>query len=176
MRSFSRMRVAAMVVLMGIAMAAPAAMAQSSAPAQPGGSGGRAWQRGGMNGFEHFRGEDTGLPHFLMKQLNLSVDQTAQVKQISANHKPAISALEAQLGSMRHDLELAEQGSAAFDEDLATASLTKMATVEAKLMGERFNMHKEVMDVLTPEQKTQLTQIHAQMKARFAPHQAPQAQ
>jgi Spy/CpxP family protein refolding chaperone len=41
-----------------------------------------------------------------------------------------------------------------------------MASLEAKLMGERFKLHQQMLSVLTPEQKTQLEQAQAQRKAR----------
>ena len=52
-----------------------------------------------------------------------------------------------------------------FNEALATQKLTDMASLEAKLMGERFKEHQEMLSVLTTEQKAQLEQSKAQFKA-----------
>jgi Spy/CpxP family protein refolding chaperone len=41
-----------------------------------------------------------------------------------------------------------------------------MASLEAKLMGERQKLHQEMLSVLTTEQKAQLEQSKAQFKAR----------
>jgi Spy/CpxP family protein refolding chaperone len=41
-----------------------------------------------------------------------------------------------------------------------------MARLEAKLMGERFKLHQEVLSVLTAEQKAQLEQAKAQFKTQ----------
>jgi len=41
-----------------------------------------------------------------------------------------------------------------------------MASLEAKLMGEQFKLHQDMLSVLTAEQKAQLEQSKAQFKAR----------
>jgi Spy/CpxP family protein refolding chaperone len=51
-----------------------------------------------------------------------------------------------------------------FNEALATQKLTETAGLQAKLMGERFKLHQEMLTVLTAEQKTQLEQMKAQFK------------
>ena len=78
-----------------------------------------------------------------------------------------------QLGTMRQQLNEAENG-AAFDEDLATKQLTAMASIEAKLMGERFKERQESEAVLTADQKAKLQQIQEQMKANWASRRAGQ--
>jgi Spy/CpxP family protein refolding chaperone len=52
-----------------------------------------------------------------------------------------------------------------FNEALATQKLTEMAGLQAKLMGARFQLHQQMLSVLTPEQKAQLDQMKAQFKA-----------
>jgi Spy/CpxP family protein refolding chaperone len=41
-----------------------------------------------------------------------------------------------------------------------------MASLEAKLMGEQYKLHQEMLSVLTAEQKAQLEQSRAQFKTR----------
>jgi Spy/CpxP family protein refolding chaperone len=41
-----------------------------------------------------------------------------------------------------------------------------MASLEAKLMGQRSKLHQEMLSVLTAEQKAQLEQAKAQFKTR----------
>ena len=106
-------------------------------------------------------------------QLDLTDAQKAQLKQIRANHRDAIMQLSKQLGSMRQQLNQAENGTT-FNEDLATTQLTAMASIEAKLMGERFRERQESEAILTQDQKAKLQQIHEQMKARWASRQAGQ--
>jgi len=106
-------------------------------------------------------------------QLDLTDAQKAQLKQVRANHRDAIVQLSRQLGTMRKQLNEAENG-AAFDEELATKQLTAMASIEAKLMGERFRERQESEAVLTAEQKTKLQQLQQEMKANWASRRAGQ--
>jgi Spy/CpxP family protein refolding chaperone len=62
-------------------------------------------------------------------------------------------------------LRQAEQGST-FNEALAAQKLTEAASLEARLMGERFRMRQESLSVLTAEQKQQLEQRREQFKGR----------
>ena len=71
----------------------------------------------------------------------------------------------ADLKTKRQELRQAEQGGT-FNEALATQKLTEMASLQAKLMGERFKLHQEMQTVLTAEQKAQLDQMKAQFKNR----------
>jgi Spy/CpxP family protein refolding chaperone len=70
-----------------------------------------------------------------------------------------------QLRAKRQELRQANEGGT-FNEALATQKLTEMASLEAKLMGERFKLHQESLSVLTAEQKAQLEQSKAQFKAK----------
>jgi protein CpxP len=109
----------------------------------------------------------------LYSQLNLTDAQKAQMKQVRANHRDAIMQLSKQLGTMHQQLNAAENGTT-FDEDLATKQLAAMASIEAKLMGERFRERQETEAILTPDQKTQLQQLQQQMKANWATRRAGQ--
>jgi Spy/CpxP family protein refolding chaperone len=73
--------------------------------------------------------------------------------------------LHEQLRAKRQELRQASEGGT-FNEALATQKLTEMASLEARLMGERFKLHQETLSVLTAEQKAQLEQSKAQFKAR----------
>jgi Spy/CpxP family protein refolding chaperone len=68
-------------------------------------------------------------------------------------------------GAARGELREAEQGGA-FNEGLAAQKLSESATIQARLMGERFRMRQEMTAVLTPEQKTQLDQMRQESKTR----------
>ena len=99
------------------------------------------------------------------KQLNLTDDQKAKLKEIRESAAQANKPLRDQLRAKRQELRQASEGGT-FNEALATQKLTEMAALEAKLMGERFKLHQQMLSVLTPEQKTQLEQAQAQRKAR----------
>jgi Spy/CpxP family protein refolding chaperone len=112
----------------------------------------------------------------MWSQLDLTDAQKAQLKQIRGNHRDAIMQLSKQLGTMRQQLNAAEAAeNGTFNEDLATQQLTAMASIEAKLMGERFRERQESEAVLTADQKAKLQQIQEQMKANWASRRAGQA-
>ena len=99
------------------------------------------------------------------KQLNLTEDQKAKMKQIRESFAQSNKPAREQLRAKRQELRQASEGGT-FNEALATQKLTEMAALEAKLMGERFKLHQEMLSVLTAEQKAQLEQAKTQRKAR----------
>jgi Spy/CpxP family protein refolding chaperone len=103
--------------------------------------------------------------------LNLTTDQQAKMKTIRESFAQSNKPLREQLRAKRQELRQASEGGT-FNEALATQKLTEMASLEAKLMGERFKLHQEMLSVLTTEQKAQLEQAKAQRKARFEQRKA----
>jgi Spy/CpxP family protein refolding chaperone len=99
------------------------------------------------------------------RQLNLTEDQKAKMKQIHESFAERNKPLREQLQAKRQELRQASEGGT-FNEALATQKLTEIAPLEAKLMGERAKLHQEMLSVLTAEQKAQLDQARAQFKAR----------
>ena len=87
------------------------------------------------------------------------------MKQIRESFAERNKPLREQLRSKRQELRQANEGGT-FNEALATQKLTEMASLEAKLMGERSKLHQEMLSVLTAEQKAQLEQSKAQFKTR----------
>ena len=98
-------------------------------------------------------------------QLNLTEDQKTKMKQIRESFAQTNKPLREQLRAKRQELRQASEGGT-FNEALATQKLTEMASLEAKLMGERHKLHQEMLSVLTAEQKAQLEQSKAQFKTR----------
>ena len=97
--------------------------------------------------------------------LNLTEDQKAKMKTIRTSFAESNKSLREQLRAKRQELRQASEGGT-FNEALATQKLTEMASLQAKVMGERFKLHQEMLSVLTAEQKAQLEQSKAQFKAR----------
>ncbi len=159
-----RFKTVAIATLSAIALAASIAVAQTVTPDQGSAQGTRTERRGG-------RGEHKGHGWGGMRrggffgQLNLTDDQKAKMKQIRESFAEQNKPLREQLRAKRQELRQASEGGT-FNEALATQKLTEMASLEAKLMGERFKLHQETLSVLTPEQKAQLEQSKAQRKAR----------
>ncbi|HEX6045012.1 MAG TPA: Spy/CpxP family protein refolding chaperone [Pyrinomonadaceae bacterium] len=160
-----RFKTLAIATLSAIALTTSIAVAQSVTTQQDNGQGARPEWRG-RRGDHKGRGMMRGMREGgFFKQLNLTDDQKAKLKQIRESAAQANKPLHDQLRAKRQELRQASEGGT-FNEALATQKLTEMAALEAKLMGERFQLHQQMLSVLTPEQKTQLEQAQAQRKAR----------
>ena len=167
MKTFGKLKTLGLATaLTATAVAGSIAVAQTVTPnqsTQEQGQQKREWRRGGRgarnHGFGGMRGDR------LFSQLNLTENQKTKVKQIHQGFAERNKPLREQLQAKRQELQQARQGDT-FNELLATQKLTEMAALEAKLMGEQFKLHQEMLSILTPEQKTQLEQAKAQFKQR----------
>lgn len=146
----------AIASLSAVALAASIAVAQSVKTDQANGQGRRhEWRGQGMKRGFHRDGA--------FNRLNLTDDQKAKMKQIRESFAERNKGLMADLKAKRQELRQASEGGT-FNEALASQKLTETAGLQAKLMGERFKLHQEMLTVLTAEQKTQLEQMKAQFK------------
>ena len=165
-----RFKIMAIATLSAIALAASIAIAQTVSTGQDNTQTGarKEWrgqgQRGGGRGERRGHGWG-GMQGGAFRQLNLTDDQKAKMKQMRESFAERNKPLREQLHAKRQELRQASEGGT-FNETLATQKLTEMASLEAKLMGEQFKLHQETLSVLTAEQKTQLEQSKAQFKAR----------
>jgi periplasmic protein CpxP/Spy len=161
-----RFKTLAIATLSAIALAASIAVAQTVNTQQGNQTQGarREWRGRGGRGDHKGRGFG-GMRDGGFRQLNLTEDQKAKIKQIRESFAQSNKPLRDQLQAKRQELRQASEGGT-FNEALATQKLTEMAGLEAKLMGERFKLHQEMLSVLTAEQKAQLEQAKAQRKAR----------
>ena len=164
MKTSGRFKTVAIATLSAIVLAASIAVAQSVATDKDKGQGSRPEWRGRGQGERRSHGWG-GMRGVFFKQLNLTEDQKAKIKQIRESFAATDKPLREQLRAKRQELRQASEGGT-FNEALATQKLTEMAGLEAKLMGERFKLHQETLSVLTAEQKAQLEQSKAQFKAR----------
>jgi len=153
----------AIATLSAIALATSIAVAQTVSTGQDNDKGAhKGWHDGGARGQGRGHGWGGGDA---FRQLNLTEDQKAKMKQIRETFAQTNKPLMDQLRAKRQELRQANEGGT-FNEALATQKLTEMASLEAKLMGERFKLHQESLSILTAEQKAQLEQSKAQFKAR----------
>ncbi len=159
-----RFKTLAIATLSAIALAASIAVAQTTSTGQNT-TQSQQKERHGRRGER--RGHAWGRMHGggAFRQLNLTDDQKAKMKQIRETFATTNKPLLDQLRAKRQELRQSSEGGT-FNEALATQKLTEMASLEARLMGERFKMHQETLSVLTAEQKAQLEQSKAQFKAR----------
>ena len=181
MKKLGKTKTLTIASLSAVAIAAPIAFAQSTSTTQETqqvsgerhGGRGKGWgERGDREGREGRGGRMRGM---MFKDLNLTDDQKAKMKQIGESFRERTQSLHQQLRAQRQELRQANEGST-FNEALATQKLQESAGLEAKLMGEQFRMRQEMLSVLTPEQKTQLEQKRAEFKAKRANHSEPKVQ
>jgi len=148
--------VLAIASLSAVALATSIAVAQSVKTDQANPQGRRhEWRGQGMKRGFHRDGA--------FNRLNLTDDQKTKMKQIRESFAERNKSLMAELKAKRQELRQASEGGT-FNEALASQKLTETAGLQAKLMGERFKLHQEMLTVLTAEQKTQLEQMKAQFK------------
>ena len=150
--------------LTATAVAGSIVVAQSVTPNQDSNQEqGQKMRHGGRGHRQHGFGGMRGNGMF--SQLNLTEDQKTKIQQIRQSGAERNKPLRDELRAKRQELQQARQGDT-FNESFATQKLTEIAAIQAKLMGERFKLHQEMLTVLTPEQKTQLEQARAQFKAK----------
>lgn len=159
-----KFRTLAIATLSAIALAASIAVAQTVTPDQGTGQGTRTERHGGRGGHKGngWKGMRRGG---FFRQLNLTEDQKARMKQIRETFAQQNKPLREQLRAKRQELRQAQEGGT-FNEVMATQKLTEMASLQARLMGEQFRLHQEMLSVLTAEQKAQLEQSKAHFKTR----------
>ena len=105
------------------------------------------------------------------RNLDLTDAQKTQMKQIRESHSQNLRPLMEQIRAKRQELRQASQGGT-FNEALVTQKLSEIAPLEAKLMGEQFKTHQEMLSVLTADQKTKLEQLREQQKAKWSERRA----
>jgi periplasmic protein CpxP/Spy len=169
MKTFSRFKMLTLVSLSSIVLVASVAFAQTAGTTQDNKEKARGeWRGQGKRGGhrEGFRGGRGGFGGGAMfRQLNLTDDQKARMKQIRESFGERTKSLREQLRAKHQELRQATS-SGTFNEALATQKLSEEAVLKAKLMGEQFKLHQETLTVLTPEQRTQMEQLREQFKTK----------
>jgi len=160
--NIGRFKTLAIASLSAIALAASIAVAQTVTTDQGAQQGQHMGRHGGRDGHKGWGGMREGG---FFRQLNLTDDQKAKMKQIRESFAQTNKPLRDQLRAKHQELRQASEGGT-FNEALATQKLTEIAPLEAKLMASQHNLHQEMLSVLTAEQKAQLEQSRAQFKAR----------
>jgi Spy/CpxP family protein refolding chaperone len=161
MKKLGRFKILAIATLSAIALAASIGVAQAVKTARDGQRSRAEWRGRGEREDDGWGGMRGGF----LKQLNLTDDQKAKIKQLRDSFDERNKPLREQLHAKRQELRQATEGGT-FDEALVTQKLTDMASLQAKLMGEEFKLHQDMQSLLTAEQKAQLEQAKAQFKTR----------
>lgn len=122
--------------------------------------------QGGRGGPDHEFGHMLG---FYSDALGLSSAQQDQIKAIWQQEKTTLKPLMQQMHQNRQAMDaLAESGS--FDANKATALATQNAQTTIQLEVEHAKMKSEMLQVLTPDQKTKYQQMEANREARMQKH------
>ena len=131
---------------------APAPRHERRGPGGPGGPGG--FGRGGFGG-----------PLGMLRQLDLTDDQRAQVRQVMDSHRDEQRAVgERVMAAHRAQRDVVT--AAQFDEQAVRAKAAELAAAEADAAVLRAKVHSEVFAVLTPEQQAKAAELEAQREAR----------
>ena len=171
MKKLGKFRMLTIASLSAVALAAPIALAQTTSTNQEkqsvhrgeghgrGNGEGKRWGKRGHRG-EGFGGMQRGL----FRGVTLTDDQKVKLKQVSQSFRERTKSLRQQLRAKRQELRQGTD-SGTFNESLAIQKLQESATLQAKLMSERFKMRQEMQSLLTAEQKAQIEQKRAEFKA-----------
>ncbi len=103
-------------------------------------------------------------------QLNLSDAQKAQIKQIMTTERPTLKPLMQQAAQGENQLRTLEL-SGPFDEAQARTIATQQSQNMTELMVQRARVESEMIQVLTPDQKTKLAQLVQEHAQRFSTNQ-----
>jgi protein CpxP len=126
----------------------------------------------GMYGGDMLGGHMLG---YLTHKLDLTDAQQAQVKEILAKEKPAIQPLMLQMAQSHQQLrQLVMSGS--FDEAKVRELASQQTQNITELVVQKARIGSELIQILTPEQKTKLTELMTQHEQRFMNHIQGQGQ
>ena len=128
----------------------------------PGGPGGPGGRFGGPGGF----GRGGGGPLAMLRQLDLSEDQRAQVKQVMDSHRAELQAIGEKLRAA-HKAQQDAVTAAQFDEQAVRTQAAELATLTADAAVLQAKVHSEVFAVLTPEQQAKAAELKVQREARM---------
>jgi protein CpxP len=127
------------------------------------GHGGPGGPFGGPGGFG--RG-GFGGPLAMLRQLDLTEDQRAQVRQVRDSHRAELQAIGEKLRAA-HKAQQDAVTAAQFDEQAVRTRAAELATLTADAAVLQAKVHSEVFAVLTPEQQAKAAELRAQRQARM---------
>jgi periplasmic protein CpxP/Spy len=123
----------------------------------------------GMHGHSGPDGNFGHMLKFFTTYLDLSTDQQAQVKAIWEKEKPTLQPL-MQLEHQNRASMRALEASGPFDEAKTRALATQNAQTMIELQVQHARIKSEMMQVLTPDQKTKLAEFEAKHESHWKGH------
>lgn len=107
----------------------------------------------------------------LFRQLDLTDEQKAQMKEIKQASREKVQPLRQQMRENRQQLRQAtENGN--FDEATVTAIAAQQGQIHAQLIVEKQKVKTQMYNVLTTEQKNKLAELKAQFKQKMEERKA----
>ena len=150
------------VAVLTMATAAPMLMAEQDQPQRRQGPGIGGPGRGapGMPGMRRGGpGGPLGLgPGF--REIELSDDQKAQLKQIAESHRDEFKAAGDKVGAARNGMRALMEADS-IDENAIRAKSQEIAAAEAEVMILNAKVRQQSLQVLTPEQQAKLKELRA---------------
>ncbi len=126
----------------------------------------------GMHGHGGPEGDFHHMLGFFTHYLDLSTEQQAQAKAIWEKEKPAMEPLKQQMHQY-HEAERALENAGPFDEAKTRALATQNAQTNIELEVLHARIKSEMMQILTPEQKTKLAELEAKHASHMHEHMMP---
>jgi Spy/CpxP family protein refolding chaperone len=162
MKKLGRIQTLAIAGLSALALSTSLVLAQTGGSDQGPRSGAHGEHHGGDSDGKRGGGGDH-MGGGMFRGLDLTDDQKTKLQQLHQSFGERTKSLREQLRAKHEELRQAESGTT-FNETLATQKLTEAAGIEAKLMGEEFRLHQDMLSILTPEQRTKMEQHHQEME------------
>jgi periplasmic protein CpxP/Spy len=123
----------------------------------------------GMHGHRGPDGHFNHMLEFFTDYLDLTAAQQAQVKAIWEKEKPTLEPLKQQM-RQNHAAMAALENSGTFDEAKTRAQATANAQTMIELQVQHARIKAEMVQVLTPDQKTKFANFQAKKQARMQEH------
>jgi Spy/CpxP family protein refolding chaperone len=105
---------------------------------------------------------------FFAKSLNLTDDQQSQMKAILQKERPTVRPLMQQERQIDRQLHQFAEGT--YDATKVQALAAQKAQVQVQLTVEQTRIHRELFQVLTPDQQSQWKELEAKREARRQRH------
>jgi Spy/CpxP family protein refolding chaperone len=150
-----RLLIAALAVVLGSAIARSQTTADAP-PAPP------------THAHHHGYGMEFHRMGFFAKGLNLTDDQTAQMKAVMQKERPTMKPLFQQ--SHQIELQLRQYSEGSFDEAKVRTLATQKAQNEVELTVAMTRLHNELFQVLTPDQQAKKKEMEAAHEERMQQH------
>lgn len=123
-------------------------------------------------GMHHGMGHGFNFEHMLnyyADALDLSTAQQDQIKAIWAKEKPTLEPLMQQMHQFHSDMEkLSDSGT--FDEAKVRTLATQQSQTMIEMAVQHARIKSEMLQVLTPDQRTKFTQLEAKHEQRMHEH------